>query len=179
MGWLLQLITGNPVTLIYLSAGIFLAGLAAGGSGAWWVQGLRLDSAKAETKTVQAAFSVFKTQVAAEGKIAQQKADTQAAADKQRAKEADDEAKKRYSSLDAQYSQYRMRQRAGSGATSRIVPPAATGTPSGSAICYTREKLDSEISGAVGRLRAGLADDAEPYDKAAVVARICRDWALR
>jgi hypothetical protein len=42
--WLLELITRKPETL----GGLALACLLAGAGGAWWIQGLRLDVARAE-----------------------------------------------------------------------------------------------------------------------------------
>jgi len=156
-----------------------LLGLAlAGASALGWLQTVRLGAAQDRVEAVQARFDQFKAQVAVEGREAKAKAEAQRKEDLQRAKEADDEAKKRYSSLDAAYAAYRLRQRAGNGATSRIVPAATAGAPDGNRVCYTRDTLDLEITGALGRLRGELAEDIEPYDRATVMARICRDWAL-
>ena len=167
MPWTLLL---NPTVLL----GLALAGASAFG----WLQTVRLGAAQDRVEAVQARFDQFKAQVASEGEAAKTKAKAQRKADLQRAKEADDEAKTRYRSLDAAYAAYRLRQRAGDSATSRIVPAATAGAPDGNRVCYTRDTLDREITGAVGRLRDELAGDAEPYDRATVTARICRDWAL-
>ena len=160
----------NPTVLL----GLALAGASAFG----WFQTVRLGAAQDRIVAVQARFDQFKASVASEGRAAQVRAEAQRKADLQRAKEADNEAKKRYFSLDAQYAAYRLRQRAGNGATSRIVPAATAGAPDGNRVCYTRDTLDLEITGALGRLRGELAEDIEPYDRATVMARICRDWAL-
>lgn len=50
IGWLLKLVTGNPVTLLWIGGGLFAAGLAMGGSGAWWLQGLRLDACNSKVE---------------------------------------------------------------------------------------------------------------------------------
>ena len=55
MTWLLSKIVGNPVVLIVL----LVAAAACGGSVAWRVQGLRLESAKQKTVKVQQAFAEF------------------------------------------------------------------------------------------------------------------------
>ena len=48
MTWLLSLVTKNPLTLAWLAIGAFVAGFALGGTAAWYAQGIRLDSARAE-----------------------------------------------------------------------------------------------------------------------------------
>lgn len=50
MGFLLKLFAGNPLSMLWIGAGIFVAGVAMGGSGAWWLQGLRLDACKADVR---------------------------------------------------------------------------------------------------------------------------------
>ena len=167
MPWALLM---NPTVLL----GLALAGASAFG----WLQTVCLGAAQDRGEAVQARFDQFKATVAAEGRAAKERAENQRKADLQRAKEADNEAKKRYSSLDAQYAAYRLRQRTGSGATERLVPAATAGAPDGNRVCYTRDTLDREITGAIGRLRGELAGDAEPYDRATVTARTCKDWAL-
>src|SRR3989304_5753167 len=116
MPWSLLL---NPTVLL----GLALAGASAFG----WFQTVRLGAAQDRVVAVQARFDQFKASVASEGRAAQARAETQRKADLQRAKEADNEAKKRYFSLDAQYLAYRMRQRAGSGPTGRLLPASAPG----------------------------------------------------
>jgi len=73
MVWLLKLVTGNPLVLLWIVGGAFVAGLASGGGAAWKVQGWRLEAlrgayaerdttAQAEaTKAIQAAQTRART----------------------------------------------------------------------------------------------------------------------
>ena len=155
--------------------GLMLAGLGL----SLTIQTNRLEHAETARTALQATFDGFKAQVAAEGKIAQQRADAQAKQDIQRAKEADDEAKKRYASLDAQYSAYRMRQRTSNDTGRSLLPSTAQGAGSNSQVCYSRETVDREFSAALERFRGRLEDSVQPYDKATIVARTCKEWAAR
>jgi hypothetical protein len=134
------------------------------------VQTKRLDHAQAETAQVTAAFAVFKQQITAQAE--QQRKDNE-----RKAKEIDDANRAKLRDLDAAYAGYRQRVRDGAGATASLVP-AASGPGDDTRVCYTRDTLDREIRAAVASLRSGLADESEPYDRAAVVAKQCRDWAL-
>src|SRR3990167_5031004 len=48
IGYLLKLFGANPLAMLWITAGIAIAGFAAGGTAAWTVQGWRLDSVKSE-----------------------------------------------------------------------------------------------------------------------------------
>ena len=48
MNWLLKMITGNPLVLLWLALAVFGFGVASGGGAAWFVQGLRLTHAEQE-----------------------------------------------------------------------------------------------------------------------------------
>lgn len=167
---LLLSLLGNKWTYIVLA---LISALGWGQIQTW-----RLHSSQKDLQAITAAFEVFKAQVQVEGQKAKERADLQAKQDLQRQKEADNEAKKRYASLDAQYAQYRMRQRAGNSATSSLLPSASTDPGSSSKVCYSRDSTDSEITGSIRRLRIGIAEDSEPYDKAVVVAMLCKTWAV-
>lgn len=67
MGKLLALFTGNPITMLYVAGAIALAAGLAGASGAWTVQGYRLDAVKAE-------FKGFKDVAKAQGEAAAKEA---------------------------------------------------------------------------------------------------------
>lgn len=43
-------VTGNPMLLVWIAIGAFVAGVVTGGGAAWKVQGWRLDAVKAEFK---------------------------------------------------------------------------------------------------------------------------------
>lgn len=48
MNWLLKMITGNPLVLLWMALAVFGFGVASGGGAAWFVQGLRLTHAEQE-----------------------------------------------------------------------------------------------------------------------------------
>jgi len=68
MNFLLKLIAGNPLVLLYAAAAIAIGAAGAAGYAAWTVQGWRLDAVKAEYKG-------FKDTTEALGKIAKRDAD--------------------------------------------------------------------------------------------------------
>lgn len=53
MGWLLKLFGANPLSMLWIGGGVFLAGMALGTTGAWTVQGWRLDAAKAKLESME------------------------------------------------------------------------------------------------------------------------------
>lgn len=56
MGWILGLVTKNPLVLAYIAAGAFAAGLLTGGGTAWKVQGWRIEA-------LQTKYDAFVSQV--------------------------------------------------------------------------------------------------------------------
>lgn len=44
IAWLLKLVTGNPLSLLWIAGGIAIASFAAGGTAAWVVQGWRIEA---------------------------------------------------------------------------------------------------------------------------------------
>lgn len=59
MTWLLKLAVSNPWALLAIVLAIFGFGAMAGGSAAWWIQGLKVTAAHQETTRVQQAFDKF------------------------------------------------------------------------------------------------------------------------
>lgn len=173
MKWLIGLVAGNPGTLIYLAIGIAVAAGAAGGTAAWKFQGMRLDSAKAATVAVQAKFDVFVAQVAAEGKVAQQRADTQAAADKLRAKEADDE-NKHVHALD---SQRIASLRHDLDSRSNGLPAVPAGSSRPDLLCLDRAEYQREDGAAFVRLRQGARGLADEGTAATLDLNTTKMWA--
>lgn len=53
MTWILSKIVANPAVLLFLLLGAFLFGLSSGGSFAWWVQGVKLESARNDLLVLQ------------------------------------------------------------------------------------------------------------------------------
>ena len=68
--------------LTWFKIGVLVAALAAGASGAWWVQGVRLDKAKAETALLTRQLAGYKKAVAILKADARKDAETQAEKDR-------------------------------------------------------------------------------------------------
>lgn len=161
MNRLVDLITGNPATLLWLMAAAFVIGLSSGAGGAWWVQGLRLDA-------VQAKYDGFVATTKAQGEAAKKLADAQTAEDKRKKESSDHEYQTTIASLRADVK--RMRDaRAGS----RFVSAAPAGSRRVDLACFDRAELertlrdfDSAIQGLVDQ---GSAD--------AVGLNVARSWA--
>lgn len=60
---LFALITGNPSVLLWIVLSTFVAGFGAGGSAAWYVQGIRIEKAEASLSKVEAAHVKYEAQV--------------------------------------------------------------------------------------------------------------------
>ena len=59
MSWLLKLAVNNPWVLLAIVLAIFGFGAMAGGSAAWWIQGLKVTAAEQKTTRVQQDFDKF------------------------------------------------------------------------------------------------------------------------
>lgn len=152
-----KLIVGNPWAL----AALFALGLAFGGSGAWWVQGQRLDALQAE-------YDGFVATTKAQGEAAKKLADAKAAEDKRNKESSDHEYQTTIARLDADVK--RMRDdRAGS----RFVPAAPAGSRRVDLACFDRAELERTIrdfdSAIQGLVDQGSAD--------AVGLNVARSWA--
>jgi len=148
-----KLIVGNPWAL----AALFALGLAFGGSGAWWVQGQRLDAVKAFVATTKA-----------EGEAAKKLADATAAEDKRIKESSDHEYQITLAGLRADNKRLRDA-RAGS----RIVPAAPAGSRSPGLACFDRAELEQALQ----RFDAGIAGLFDEGDTDAVGLNVARSWA--
>ena len=151
-----KMIVGNPWAL----AALFALGLAFGGSGAWWVQGLRLDALQSE-------YDGFVATTKAEGEVAKTLADAQAAEDKRKKESSDHDYQTTIAGLNADVK--RMRDaRAGI----RYVPAAPAGSRSPGLACFDRAELEQ----ALRRLDAGVSGLVEQGDADAVGLNVARSW---
>lgn len=152
-----KMIVGNPWAL----AALFALGLAFGGSGAWWVQGLRLDA-------VQAEYDGFVATTKAQGDAAKKLADATAAEDKRKKESSDHEYQTTIASLRADVK--RMRDaRAGS----RFVPAAPAGSRRVDLACFDRAELERTIRDFDTAIQ-GLVDQGSAD---AVGLNVARSWA--
>lgn len=148
-----KMIVGNPWAL----AALFALGLAFGGSGAWWVQGRRLDAVQAFVATVKA-----------EGEAAKKLAEATAAEDKRKKESSDHEYQTTIASLRADVK--RMRDaRAGS----RFVPAAPAGSRRVDLACFDRAELERTIRDFDTAIQ-GLVDQGSAD---AVGLNVARSWA--
>jgi hypothetical protein len=148
-----KMIVGNPWSL----AALFALGLAFGGSGAWWVQGLRLDAVQAFVATTEA-----------QGEAAKKLADATAAEDKRKKESSDHEYQTTIASLRADVK--RMRDaRAGS----RFVPAAPAGSRRVDLACFDRAELERTIRDFDTAIQ-GLVDQGGAD---AVGLNVARSWA--
>ena len=152
-----KMIVGNPWAL----AALFALGLAFGGSGALWVQGLRLDA-------VQAEYDGFVATTKAQGEAAKKLADATAAEDKRKKESSDHEYQTTIASLRADVK--RMRDaRAGS----RFVPAAPAGSRRVDLACFDRAELERTIRDFDTAIQ-GLVDQGSAD---AVGLNVARSWA--
>ena len=152
-----KMIVGNPWAL----AALFALGLASGGSGAWWVQGLRLDA-------VQAEYDGFVATTKAQGEAAKKLAEAAAAEDKRKKESSDHEYQTTIASLRADVK--RMRD-ARSG--SRFVPAAPAGSRRVDLACFDRAELERTIRDFDTAIQ-GLVDQGSAD---AVGLNVARSWA--
>lgn len=152
-----KLIVGNPWALVAL----FALGLSSGAGGAWWVQGLRLDTVKAE-------YAGFVATTKAEGDAAKKLADAKAAEDKRNKESSDHEYQTTIASLRADVK--RMRDdRAGS----RFVPAAPAGSRSVGLARFDRAELEQALQ----RFDDGISGLIAEGDAGAVGLNVARGWA--
>ena len=159
----------NPNTWIAL---VFGSLLLWGG-----IQTSRIRGLQADLKALQATYDGFVTQVRVQGETAQKTAKAKEEADVKLAKEKDAQNAEKLKNLDSQYAAYRMRVQSGSSAGSSLLPSPSKATGGANYVCYAREAFDREIASAIGRLRVELANDAQPFDKAAATLKTIQDWA--
>lgn len=148
-----KMIVGNPWAL----AALFALGLAFGGSGAWWVQGQRLDAVKAFVATTKA-----------EGEAAKKLADATAAEDKRKKESSDHEYETTIASLRADVKRMRDDR-----ARSRFVPAAPAGSRSVGLACFDRAELEQALQ----RFDDGISGIIAEGDAGAVGLNVARSWA--
>ena len=168
MGFLLKLATGNPITLLWIGGGIFAAGLAMGGSGAWWIQGLRLDACKAE-------YAGFVAKVKALGE-AQEVITKAKDAENQKSKErADEQNRKAKRDLAGLYDAYGKLLDTNSRLSQ--LPEAPPGSASPADITFDRASLDRGLAAADGILQSGAAKILRRGDEAIADLETAKTWA--
>ena len=157
MTWLLGKVIGNPLLIVWIAIGAFVAG----GVGAWKVQGWRLDAVKAE-------YQSFVAQTKTLGEAAQKAADVTKAADKSRKEQADVENKRTLDSLRADVKRLRLA-RAGS----HFLPAAAPDARSPQTACFARGELESALQ----RFDTGASEIVGVGDEARVNLDTAKVWA--
>ena len=154
MGWLLKLFTGNPLVMLWVAGAIFLAGVASGGSGAWWVQGLRLETANSRTVVVQGKYDAFVSEVKLTGERMRDHAIQQAKIDKAKKEKIDAQNKTAHARDAATIAQLRLdsseRERRRGGVVPRT--PGPTGSPD--VATFDRPLLERAIRSLVGGVRS-------------------------
>ena len=148
-----KMIVGNPWAL----AALFALGLAFGGSGAWWVQGRRLDAVQAFVATTKA-----------QGEAAKKLADAMAAEDKRKKESSDHEYQATIASLRADVKRMRDDRTRG-----RFVPAAPAGSRNPGIACFDRAELEQ----AIRQLDSGVSGLLEQGDADAVGLNTARSWA--
>ena len=148
-----KLIVGNPWAL----AALFALGLAFGGSGAWWVQGQRLDAVQAFVATTKA-----------EGDAAQKLAEAKAAEDKRKKESSDHEYETTIASLRTDVKRMRDDR-----ARSRFVPAAPAGSRRVDLACFDRAELEQALQ----RFDDGISGLIAEGDAGTVGLNVARSWA--
>lgn len=157
MTWLLGKVIGNPLLIVWIAIGAFVAG----GVGAWKVQGWRLDAVKAEHQS-------FVAQTKTLGEAAQKAADATKAADKSRKEQADAENKRTLDTLRTDNKRLRNA-RAGS----NFLPAAAPGAARPDRACFDR----AEFERALQRFDNGTTAIVGEGDEARVGLNSSKSWA--
>jgi hypothetical protein len=170
MSWLLKLATGNPVTLLWIAGAIAVASAAAGGSGAWTVQGFRLDAARAE-------YTAFKVQAKAAGDVQNVKAKAEDAVNAQRKENADVQNIQAKHSLADRYAAARKLRVERAGTGSGLLPSVPAGAPGPARSCFDRTALDRGLAVADGVLQTGAEKILQRGDAAVVDLNTAKTWA--
>lgn len=155
-------IINNPTLLLWLALGAFCFGVASGGSGAWWLQGLRLNA-------VQAKFDGFVATVKAQGEAAQKIADAKVAEDKRKKESSDHEYQITIAGLAADVKRLRDAR-----ARSGYLSPAGPGARRPELACFDRAELERTLQ----QFDNGLSGLVAEGDAAAVGLNTARRWNL-
>lgn len=149
------------MVLLWFLLGAFGFGIASGGSAAWWVQGVRLDSLRNE-------YAKFKNDTEALEKQAELDKKATEAADKLK-KEKTDAAQK--SALDGLRADNKRLRDKYSG--SSLVPGAPATSSRPDLACFDRAEFDT----AIRTYEGGVTGLLEKGSEAAVNLNIARSWA--
>ena len=152
-----KMIVGNPWALVAL----FALGLAFGGSGAWWVQGLRLDA-------VQAEYDGFVATTKAQGDAAKKLADATAAEDKRKKERSDHEYQTTIARLAADVKRMRDDR-----ARASYVPAAPASSRRADLACFDRAELERTLQQFDDAITGLFAEG----DADAVGLNVARSWA--
>ena len=155
---------------LLLNPTVLLAIALASASAFGWLQTTRLHAAQDRVIAVQATFDQFKAGVAAEGKLAQQRADAQAAIDRKRKEVADANHKAAVAVRDQRIAS--MRHDADS-RSSYSLPAPEPSAPRPDIACFDRGAFELATRSALESLR-GLADEC---DAAIISLNIAKAWA--
>lgn len=117
-----------------------IGGAGLGFSGAWYIQGLRLDAAKHELTAVKNSFNEFKDKVKETGDAAQKAADKRAADEKLKKEKSDHEYETRITNLNADVKRMRNARSGGN-----FVPSAASTAQSPDRACFSKAELEQSI----------------------------------
>lgn len=161
MGFLLKMFAGNPVSMLWIGGGIFLAGLTIGGGGAWTVQGWRLDAANSK-------YDVFVAKTEALGKAQEAAAKVKDAENQSKMEKANAENARTKSALAIALNSVRNAR-----PSSSFVPQAPAGAKRPDLICFDR----AEYIRADGEFTAearGLSDEGTT---ATVDLNTAKTWA--
>ncbi|MDR3414230.1 MAG: hypothetical protein P4L87_25260 [Formivibrio sp.] len=161
MGKLIGAITGNPMILLWIAIGAFALGLATGGGGAWWIQGLRLGAVKAE-------YAGFVATTKAQGEAAQKLAD----AERKRNKQLKDDSDATYQTTIDQLKSDAQRLR-NARASSRYVPAASPTSSRPDLACFDRADLERSIQ----QLDAEVQSLIDYGDEGIAGLNIGRKWS--
>ena len=158
---IIRLIVGNPAILLWIALAAFVAGFAIGAWPAWYIQGLRLTTAKSE-------LAAFVSTAKAIGEASQREADAKAKIDRKLKEDSDREYQSDIARLRADNQRLRN-----SRTSSSYVPAAPPGSRSPDLACFNRAELESALQ----RLDAGISRLVEEGDEDAVGLDSVKRWA--
>lgn len=145
----------------YLVAAAFLAGSLIAGSGAWYVQGLRIDKIKAD-------HDLEIQNIKNKGEIVQAKSDTITVTQEKAKEVADVDYKEDFARLNAELKRLRNER-----SRTSYTPPAPANSRSPDLTCFNRTELESAFQ----FLDAGLQDLIAEGDKNTARLVIGMKWA--
>lgn len=158
-----------------IAAGVVIAGLGI----ALKIQSARLETSKAETVAVQAAFDLFKQEVKLLGEQQAEKAKAQDLLNAQFKEKANVELAKSKTELSGLYAAYRKLRQQGSHTYSSPLPAASATAASPALATFDREVLDRGLAIADGILQEGAEKILQRGDTAIVELNVSKRWAQK